>query len=78
MMADLDMDTILLRLRLGIHKDNLPMILFGVMGVMVMAISFLAGSNVFVMYATRISGSAYILLMLYLVFVKKHDHASID
>jgi hypothetical protein len=71
------MDSLLLRLRFGIHKDNLPMIAFGVLGMGVMAISFLGGSNVFMTTSARISSSAYIIIMLYFVFVKKHDDTSI-
>jgi hypothetical protein len=71
------MDSLFLRLRLGIHKDNLPMITFGILGMAVMAITVLGGSNASMVTATRISSSAYILLMLYFVFVKKHAKTSI-
>lgn len=72
------MDSLRLRLRLGIPKDNLPMIAFGLLGIDVMAISFLADSNVLVLTATRVSSRAYILLMLYFVFVKKNREASFE
>lgn len=72
------MDSLLLRLRFGIHRDNMPMIAFGILGIAVMAISFLAGSNVFMMTAARSSSGAYILLLLYFAFVKKHKNASIE
>ena len=71
------MDSLFLRLRLGIHKDNLPMIAFGILGIALMAITVLGGSNASMVTATRISSSAYILLMLYFVFVKKHAKTSI-
>ena len=72
------MDSLLLWLRLGIHRDNLPMLAFGAMGIVVMTITFLAGSNAYMITVARISGSAYILLMLYFVFAKKHEDTSIE
>ena len=68
------LESILLRLRLGLNR---PMFAFALAGLAVMAISFLAGSNEIIIAASRTSGGAYILLLLYFVFVKKLEDISV-